>query len=41
MNAAVMAAMADFAVAQGIGVIRYPEEQFCHLQIPQRNSIAY
>lgn len=41
MNAAVMEVMADFAVAQGVGVIRYPDELFCHFQIPQRNSIAY
>lgn len=41
MNAAVMEAMADFAVAQGFGVIRYPDELFCHFQIPPRNSIAY
>lgn len=41
MNATVMEAMADFAVSHGFGVIRYPEELFCHFQIPLRNSIAY
>ncbi len=41
MNAGVMEAMAGFAVAQGFGMIRYPDELFCHFQIPLRNSIAY
>lgn len=41
MNAEVMAAMADFAVARGFGVIRYPCELFCHFQIYPRNSIVY
>nr|WP_320026060.1 D-Ala-D-Ala carboxypeptidase family metallohydrolase [uncultured Acetobacterium sp.] len=41
MNAAVIEAMADFAVNQGFGVIRYPDELFCHFQIPLRNSIVY
>ncbi|WP_373484154.1 hypothetical protein [Acetobacterium sp.] len=37
----VIEAMADFAVVQGFGVIRYPDQLFCHFQIPLRNSIAY
>lgn len=41
MNAEVMAAMADFAVARGFGVIRYPRELFCHFQIYPRHSIVY
>ncbi|MEL7659391.1 peptidoglycan-binding protein [Acetobacterium wieringae] len=41
MNAEVMAAMADFAVARGFGVIRYPHELFCHFQVYPRNSIVY
>jgi len=38
MNAGVMEDMADFAAARGVGVIRYPEELFCHFQIPLRND---
>lgn len=41
MNEAVMAQMADFAVSQGIGVIRYPNQLFCHFQIPLRNDFIY
>ena len=41
MNAAVLAAMADFALAREFGVIRYPNQLFCHFQIPPRNSIQY
>lgn len=38
MNEAVMAAMADFAVGQGTGVIRYPQQLFCHFQLAPRND---
>ncbi|MGV8907115.1 MAG: peptidoglycan-binding protein [Acetobacterium sp.] len=41
MNESVMAQMADFAVSQGIGVIRYPNMLFCHFQIPPRNDFIY
>ncbi|PKM53565.1 MAG: hypothetical protein CVV00_11790 [Firmicutes bacterium HGW-Firmicutes-5] len=41
MNETVMAQMADFAVSQGIGVIRYPNQLFCHFQIPLRNDFIY
>ena len=41
MNEEVMAQMADFAVSQGIGVIRYPNLLFCHFQIPLRNDVIY
>ncbi|WP_050741549.1 peptidoglycan-binding protein [Acetobacterium bakii] len=41
MNEAVMQHMADFAVGQGIGVIRYPNQLFCHFQVYPRNSITY
>ena len=41
MNANTMAQMADFAVSQGIGVIRYPNLLFCHFQIPLRNDVIY
>ena len=41
MNEEVMAQMADFAVSQGIGVIRYPNLLFCHFQIPLRNDFIY
>ena len=41
MNEEVMAQMADFAVSQGIGVIRYPNQLFCHFQIPLRNDFIY
>lgn len=41
MDDAVMAAMADFAIDQGVGVIRYPGEGFCHFQIYPRNSMMY
>lgn len=41
MNEEVMAGMADFAVSQGIGVIRYPNQLFCHFQIPLRNDFIY
>jgi hypothetical protein len=39
MSAKVLEDMAAFALGQGFGVIRYPEELFCHFQIPPRNSI--
>ncbi|MDD3307328.1 MAG: peptidoglycan-binding protein [Acetobacterium sp.] len=39
MNEAVMAQMADYAISQEIGVIRYPNQLFCHFQIPPRNQI--
>lgn len=38
MTEAVMAAMADFAVSRGFGVIRYPKRRFCHFQLPPRND---
>lgn len=41
MNEAVMTEMADFAVANNIGVIRYPNQFFCHFQIGLRDSIIY
>lgn len=41
MNEEVMALMADFAISQGIGVIRYPNQLFCHFQVYPRNSISY
>lgn len=41
MSPGVMEAMADFALEQGFGVIRYPEELFCHFQVYPRNSIMY
>ena len=41
MNEAVMAQMADDAISQEIGVIRYPNQLFCHFQVPPRNQIIY
>lgn len=41
MNDHTMAQMADFAVSQGIGVIRYPNLLFCHFQIFPRNDFIY
>ena len=41
MNDAVINQMADFAVSQGIGVIRYPNLLFCHFQIFPRNDFIY
>lgn len=40
MNATVMAAMADFAVGRGFGVIRYPSQLFCHFQVAPRNDLS-
>lgn len=41
MNEEVMEQMADFAVRRGFGVIRYPNQLFCHFQIYPRNLISY
>jgi peptidoglycan hydrolase-like protein with peptidoglycan-binding domain len=41
MNEAVLAQMADFAVSQGIGVIRYPNQRFCHFQVYPRNDVIW
>lgn len=41
MNETIMTQMADFAVSQGIGVIRYPNLLFCHFQIFPRNDFIY
>lgn len=41
MNEDVMARMADYAVSQGIGVIRYPNQLFCHFQLAPRNDFIY
>lgn len=41
MNTEILAEMADFAVGNGIGVIRYPNQLFCHFQIGLRDSISY
>lgn len=38
MNADLLVRMADFAVSQNIGVIRYPNQLFCHFQIYPRND---
>jgi peptidoglycan hydrolase-like protein with peptidoglycan-binding domain len=40
MDAAVMTAMAEFALMHGFGVIRYPRQLFCHFQVPPRNTIS-
>lgn len=40
MTADLLAQMADFAVARGIGVIRYPQKLFCHFQMVPRNTIS-
>ena len=39
MNAELLVRMADFAVSQNIGVIRYPNQLFCHFQIYPRNDV--
>lgn len=41
MDADIMAEMADFAVGNGVGVIRYPNQLFCHFQVGERDSIIY
>lgn len=41
MNEAVINQMADYAISQEIGVIRYPNQLFCHFQIPPRNETSY
>ena len=41
MNEEVINKMADYAISQEIGVIRYPNQLFCHFQIPPRNEFIY
>ena len=41
MNEGTMQQMADFAVGKGFGVIRYPNQLFCHFQVYPRDSIFY
>lgn len=41
MNEEVINQMADYAISQEIGVIRYPNQLFCHFQIPLRNEVIY
>lgn len=41
MDEMIMLEMAKFAVSNGIGVIRYPNQLFCHFQIGERDSIIY
>lgn len=38
MDEAIIAQMAVYAIAYGIGVIRYPNQRFCHFQIYPRND---
>jgi hypothetical protein len=40
MTEDLLAQMAAFAVARGIGVIRYPGQLFCHFQTFPRNTIS-
>lgn len=41
MDEDIMAQMADLAVGQGMGVIRYPNQLFCHFQLAPRNDFSY
>lgn len=41
MNDEVMNKMADFAISQEIGVIRYPSQLFCHFQLTPRNDAIF
>lgn len=40
MSEAVLANLAEFAVSRGFGVIRYPQQLFCHFQISPRDDFG-